>query len=193
MAERTCSIPECSGRVLARGMCNKHYIRWRKHGDPAQTQRRPAGPCRVVGCETEGDGGHGWCAKHYRRYYRRGDPKATSRIVGDDAARFDQYTDRNGPLPPHRPELGPCWTWIGYRNADGYGVMGVTWMATNSAHRWAYLHHVGTIPVGLELDHLCRNRACVNPGHLEPVTHLENLRRAREAQRGDQPRDAAAS
>lgn len=46
------------------------------------------------------------------------------------------------------------------------------------AHRWSYEFHVGPIPEGLDLDHLCRNRGCVNPDHLEPVTREENIRRA---------------
>jgi hypothetical protein len=45
------------------------------------------------------------------------------------------------------------------------------------AHRVAYEQFVGTVPDGLELDHLCENKACVNPGHLEPVTRSENVRR----------------
>ncbi|HEV2123202.1 MAG TPA: HNH endonuclease signature motif containing protein [Chloroflexota bacterium] len=45
------------------------------------------------------------------------------------------------------------------------------------AHRWAYEALVGPIPTGTELDHLCRNPACVRPDHLEPVTHAENIRR----------------
>jgi hypothetical protein len=45
------------------------------------------------------------------------------------------------------------------------------------AHRWAYEHFIGPIPAGLEIDHLCRVRHCVNPAHLEPVTKSENRRR----------------
>jgi len=47
------------------------------------------------------------------------------------------------------------------------------------AHRWAYETCVGSINDGLQIDHLCRVRECVNPDHLQPVTHAENMRRAR--------------
>lgn len=66
-----------------------------------------------------------------------------------------------------------CWPWEGAKNAKGYGrvyVAGRRWYA----HRMTYTAFVGPIPVGLELDHLCRNPSCVNPDHLEPVTHAEN-------------------
>lgn len=70
----------------------------------------------------------------------------------------------------------PCWVWMGALNAAGYG-----WVNRDGkpdrAHRIAYLELVGPIPVGLELDHLCRVRSCWNPDHLEPVTHAENMRR----------------
>lgn len=69
-----------------------------------------------------------------------------------------------------------CWLWLGALTRDGYGVMHFNGRSTK-AHRWSYETFVGPIPAGLELDHLCRNRACVNPTHLEPVTHHENVLR----------------
>lgn len=67
-----------------------------------------------------------------------------------------------------------CWQWVGSIHHSGYGQ----WFGS-SAHRHVYEMHKGQVPAGLELDHLCRNRACVNPGHLEPVTHKVNAHRGR--------------
>jgi hypothetical protein len=68
-----------------------------------------------------------------------------------------------------------CWLWQAART-DGYGIYSINAKAFR-AHRIAYESLVGTIPAEMQLDHLCRNRACVNPGHTEPVSQGENIRR----------------
>jgi len=69
-----------------------------------------------------------------------------------------------------------CWDWLGLKNERGYGRF---WMngKLRKAHVVAYGWLIGRIPEGMELDHLCRNTSCVNPSHLQPVTHAENVRR----------------
>ena len=77
----------------------------------------------------------------------------------------------------------PCWEWIAAKNRDGYGQI---WDGTyrkdgrnpkmRGAHQISYFLAFGTfLPQGLELDHSCRNRGCVNPAHLKPVTHIQNM------------------
>lgn len=89
------------------------------------------------------------------------------------APRFWARVDRSG--GPHA-----CWPWTGALHSSGYGVL---WGGRDDARRWLRAHRVayellvGPIPDGMQLDHLCRNRRCVNPAHLEPVTLVENVMR----------------
>lgn len=136
MSERNgptiCAVEGCGRATEARGWCSKHYLRWRKHGDPLVT--------------------HG--------------------------------ADRE--LPVHLRVLarvnfgGPCWEYEGSLDQKGYGW--ISWREsgrsfTRRAHRVVYEGLVRPLDEGETLDHLCRNRACVDPDHLEPVTVGENVLR----------------
>lgn len=70
----------------------------------------------------------------------------------------------------------PCWVWSGSLDKKGYGRINRDGYLY--AHRYMYERVNGPVPEGFELDHLCRVRQCVNPGHVEPVTHAENMRRS---------------
>lgn len=84
---------------------------------------------------------------------------------------------------------GECWVWTAAPNnrsdGTGYGRFTVSHKPNRRmlAHRYAYEELVGPIPEGLELDHLCRNTACVRPDHLEPVTMSENRVRMWQARK----------
>ncbi len=95
-------------------------------------------------------------------------------------ARFWSKVDRNGPIPDYAPHLGPCWLWTVCLSEKGYGLLIVkldgSWKC-RKAHRIAWAMRYGEIPMGLELDHLCRVRHCVNPDHLEPVDTKTNVLR----------------
>lgn len=84
------------------------------------------------------------------------------------------HTDRFWSKVDMQPQ--GCWVWTAGRTSNGYGKFWVDGH-TLVAHRLAYQELVGPIPDRMQLDHLCRNRACVNPAHLEPVTaRVNNLR-----------------
>ena len=73
---------------------------------------------------------------------------------------------------------GECWEWAGYGNAQGYGLFRTDVGGSDGcAHRIVWELLIDSIPEGLVMDHLCRNRRCVNPDHLEVVTHKVNIRR----------------
>lgn len=71
---------------------------------------------------------------------------------------------------------GECWNWPYAVSKDGYGLLSIN-KKTLSAYKWLFEELRGRVLEKMELDHLCRNRLCVNPEHLEPVTHKENCLR----------------
>lgn len=100
-------------------------------------------------------------------------------------AKLLERTDKNGPMPSISGwTRGRCWLWTGPKTDQGYGEITLYVGGKNKclkAHRAMYEELVGPIPEGLEPDHLCSVRPCVNPEHLEPVTHAENLARGATA------------
>jgi hypothetical protein len=92
------------------------------------------------------------------------------------ADRFWSKVDTAGPVPEHRPSLGPCWLWTATTTPNGYGYFKVGGRMV-LAYRWAWQELFGPIPEGLQPDHLCRTRLCVRPSHLELVTPRENTLR----------------
>lgn len=114
--------------------------------------------CSVEGCD-EPTMARGMCSPHYGRQCRHGDPLAGGppRI---GLERFWTRVNKDGPLPACRPDLGPCWVWIGPLDRAGYGRQsGVL------AYRYVWIRTHGPLPEG-------------KPEHLEPVTHAENMARS---------------
>lgn len=118
--------------------------------------------CSVFGCERPSHA-RGLCNTHYERLRIHGstdDPTPTTE------KRFWAKVD-----------VGDCWEWTATRHPQGHGMFTPPQSNPVYAHRFAYELLVGPIPPGLTLDHLCRNRGCVNPDHLQPVTQRVNVLR----------------
>lgn len=123
--------------------------------------------CSVDGCAKLRSQRRQYCSMHYYRLRRHG---SLANPVPSEAERYWAKVEKTD----------SCWLWTGTDNGRGYGFFPIGGRYVQ-AHRYAYTIAKGEIPDGLTIDHLCRVRNCVNPDHLEAVTHKENIRRMQDA------------
>lgn len=123
------------------------------------------------------------CREAESAYRRLSRERNLVRLAGQPSRTFDpDVVDRFfNKVVALDEDQGGCWVWLGYVNQGGYAHFDIPHEASGRksmrAHRWAYEHFVGTVPEGLQLDHLCNVKSCSNPDHLEAVTASENQRR----------------
>lgn len=141
----------------------------------AVVNTRTVSTCSIDGCALRVHG-QGLCNTHYRRVARGNSPEGPLKTVIPPEIRWRRLAVITSD--------DECWEWRGTHTPDGYGLFfhGIS-RAENrarmvTAHRWGYEHFVGPIPEGMECDHQCNNRGCVNWHHIVPATHRDNSLRS---------------
>jgi hypothetical protein len=126
MSEKHCSVENCTSPVRTGGMCNKHYLRWMRHGDVHRG--RPSRPL-------------------HERFWEKVNKTES------------------------------CWLWTASLQNTGYGQINIGGDSPTmrNAHQLAWEWENGPTPKGMHLDHICHNKACVNPSHLRVTTVKQNL------------------
>lgn len=134
--------------------------------------------CEFPGCQRKYYA-RGLCDPHYQQRHKSGKELTEIRetFQGTTEERFYHYAEITD----------TCWNWTGPISRYGYGILNSKETDSRHAHRYSYNLLKGGIPEGLHIDHLCRNRRCVNPDHLEAVTLVENVMRGE----GFAPKNAA--
>jgi len=170
---------------------HQHYLRFKRKVE-SQVPRLLCQECGGAGGHVEpvldyGQGPFeqcGWCeGTGYLTPWLRGQWLKLTRPDIPIEVRFWSKVNKQGPVPPYAPHLGSCWLWGANKQPEGYGRLAIG-RSYQGAHVFSYELAKGRIPDGMVLDHLCRVPSCVNPSHLEPVTHAENIWRGYRAKFG---------
>lgn len=202
MTKPTCSFPECGRPMRALGYCMTHYQQQRRGEELRPIWKTPRGDaCSFPACERPVHA-RTLCAAHFQQRKKGQElrPVAEPSVcIADECStptRFAELCRVHGermrlygrldklPEPSvaerfwekvHKTET--CWLWIGAISSTGYGTISIDGRR-QGAHRLSLALAGVEIPDGYDVDHLCRTPPCVNPNHLEPVTHAENMARA---------------
>lgn len=163
---KMCAYQDCGRPVVARALCTGHYQQQKRGVELSELTGRSKNirprPCGFDLCVRFAMT-QGLCHTHY-------------------VQRFHGWPERPLPdAPNYRTDLfwskvdktGTCWNWTSHKTHGGYGHFCIGG-GLRVAHRVAYEWAIGPIPAGMQLDHTCRNRGCVNPDHLRVVTNKQN-------------------
>ena len=168
--DKMCTVPECTAKVLATGLCGKHYQRKRQWGTTDDPDYKARGKtCTEEGCD-ESVFARRLCHLHYARHWK----------AANAARPMEAYAELFWAKVDKGDGLG-CWWWRATRSPEGYGKYTFKGR-TKFAHRMAYELAHGPVPDGMHLHHRCQHPLCVRPDHLEvlePSVHLGLTRRER--------------
>lgn len=158
---RSCSLDDCNRIHYAKGLCNIHYQRFMATGKTSI--REFPTECSVSGCKNIGKITKGLCRKHYHRM-RRNEHTDETVIIGYDKRRLLANCEK--------VDSG-CWEWKRYTKL-GYGITCLNGEILG-AHRASWIIFRGEIPEGMQVNHKCHNRKCINPDHLYVGTQQQNV------------------
>lgn len=210
---KICSVEGCTFRPKAQSLCNKHYQRFRNHGDPNhELVREPSNRrCSMPECDKTHQA-QGLCHTHYTRLKRHGDPNHTEYRTGCEiegcqgkhaglgycGKHYQRLINHGDPLHvdmivgddearfwSYVQKTDGCWLWTGYK-LHAYGAITIAHTPV-LAHRYSFFLHNGYWPKPMCL-HSCDNPPCVNPKHLREGTHDDNM-----ADRADRDRTTKGS
>lgn len=164
-----CSIPDCGKPSKGRGLCQKHYARLRRLGDPLAGERKVYGDtCCVHACSSPSYS-KGYCRAHYLRLWRYGSPDAGSTRAGEPLNWIGDHADH--------ADKASCLLWPYVHREDGYGEVWVDGLRTRAHRAMCEAAHGPAPSSEHQAAHSCGkgDQGCVNPNHLRWATRTENM------------------